>query len=109
MLLIIMNTDIFIKNSEGSDDMSGKITATCVLNTIPKEAVIDKMDNWKQTMKTEWRWRFLEFSERQIVEISYETSDDNKRMYFNKFGEWVEREVPSEYDKYVIKTFYYYT
>jgi hypothetical protein len=99
--------NIFITNSELSDDMTGRITVTSVLNTIPKQAVTNQIADWKQTMKTEWRWRFLQFDDAQSVEISYETSD-GKRMYFNKFGEWVERDVPDDYDKYVIKTFYYY-
>jgi hypothetical protein len=103
-----MDTDIFITKSEKDDDMSGKLTVTCVLNTIPNQAVTDRLTNWKQSMKTEWRWRFLEFDGRRTVEISYETADSDKRLYFNKFGEWVERNVPTEYDKYVIQTFYYY-
>jgi len=103
-----MDTDIFITKSEIEDDMSGRVTVTCVLNTIPEQAVTDRLTDWKQKMNTEWRWRFLEFDDRKTVEISYETSDSDKRLYFNKFGEWVTREVPIEYDKYVIKTFFYY-
>lgn len=104
-----MNTDIFItKSDKEDDDMSGRLTVTSVLNTIPKEAVIERIDNWKSNKNTEWRWRFLEFGDRHIVEISYETNNSSDRLYFNKFGEWVQREIPSEYDKYVIKTFYYY-
>ena len=100
---------IFITNSENqSEDMSGKLTATCVLNTIPEQAVIEKVNNWKNKYNTEWRWRFLEFSDKRTVEISYQKVDDDTRLYYNKFGEWVHREVPSEYDEYVVKTFYYY-
>ncbi len=100
---------IFITNSESkSEDMSGKLTVTCVLNTIPEKAVTEKLNNWITKYNTEWRWRFLEFGNKRTVEISYIKSNSDKRLYFNKFGEWVNRDVPSAYDEYVVKTFYYY-
>ena len=103
------NNSIFITNSESSDDMSGRITATSVLNTVPKEATIEKLKDWKKIKQTKWRWRFLEFGDRRTVEISYKKAKTNRRQYYNRFGKWVERNVPKEYDEFVSKIFYYYT
>ncbi len=102
---------IFITNSEDdseSKDISGRVTATCVLTTIPENATVDKMENWEDTMGTEWRWRFLEYDNRRTVEISFVKRESPIRKYYNRYGEWVERDVPKEYDQHVVKTFYYY-
>jgi len=103
---------IFITNSpeDGkSSDISGRVTATSILNTIPKNATTKKLDNWEKDMSTEWRWRFLEFNNKRTVEISYlKNKPNSERLYYNKFGEWVRRDVPEEYDEFVIKVFYYY-
>lgn len=101
---------IFITNSECQDaDISGKVTTTSVLDTIPKQAVKIKMENWEKTYNTEWRWRFLEINDNKTVEISYYNKNSVDRIYYNKYGEWVTREVPKEYDIHVVETYYYYS
>lgn len=100
---------IFISHSEGSQDISGKITLTNILNLIPENSTKDQIINWKKSYKTEWRWRFLGLNpERKVVEISFINSD-NKRVYFNRYGNWVERNIDPEYDKFVIDQYFYYT
>lgn len=95
---------------ESNNDISGKITLTNVLNTIPTNSIESRIPNWRDTKKVEWRWRFLRFNNRRTVEISYldRMDEDNERVYFNKHGEWVKRDVPEIYNSYVYKTCYYY-
>lgn len=100
---------IFISQNEIDDDISGKLTYTNILETIPDNKMEKRLDNWKNKYKTEWRWRFLKFDDRHVVEISYIDSTSSKRLYFNKFGEWVTRDVPIMYDQYIDKVYYAYT
>lgn len=105
---------IFISQSSGSNDISGKITFTNIMNVIPKDSYEKPIDNWRKENKTEWRWRFLEIPNdkkniRKVIEISYMNSDSNKRIYFNRYGEWVERNVDPIFDRFVKKQHYYYS
>lgn len=123
------SNSIFISNTS-SNDISGKITLTNVLNVIPPDSLEKPIDNWKLKYKTEWRWRILELisenisdndrekqsdmkskknKTRRVVEISYIKYDSNKRIYFNRYGEWVERNIDPIYDKFVTKQYFYYT
>jgi hypothetical protein len=102
--------NIFITNSdsENDNDISGRISATCILNTIPETALIDPIINWRKEYSTEWRWRFLKLNEKLTVEISYLTKINDNRLFYNRYGEWVEKIVPKEYNDAIVKTFYYY-
>jgi hypothetical protein len=103
---------IFITQTEKTkvNDISGKVTYTGLLNTIPENNTETQLKDWKNQNKTEWRWRFLKLPEdRHVVEISYMKPDLNKRMFFNRYGEWVEREMDPIFDTYVSKQCYYYT
>jgi hypothetical protein len=101
---------IFItQDDDGQNDLSKKITFTNVMETIPQNSTEVASINWKEERKTEWRWRFMEFSNNhKIVEISYQTYNSD-RHYFNKFGNWVKRDIPNVYNNYVIKEYYYYS
>jgi hypothetical protein len=90
-------------------DMSGRITATSILDTIPTEATATQLGGWTDTKQTEWRWRFLEFDNKNSVEISYIKANNDIRYYHNRYGNWVTDDVSKEYDKHVVKIFYYYT
>ena len=105
---------IFISQSSGSSkDISGKITFTNIMNVIPKDNYDKPQDNWRKHNKTEWRWRFLEIPSekniRKVIEISYMKPDSNKRIYFNRYGDWVERDIDPIFDQFVTKQHYYYT
>jgi hypothetical protein len=101
---------IFITQEELNKDISGKLTLTNVIEMIPKDSVRTCINNWQQQYNSEWRWRFLKFpDDRLTVEISYQQKQDNFRMYFNKYGEWVRRDIPVEVDVYVVDSYYYYT
>lgn len=99
---------IFISQKDYNKDISGKISYTNIIETIPKERVEKQVSNWKQMYKTEWRWRFLSDKERNVVEISYIKNNSNKRIYLNKNGEWVERDMDN-YDQFVKKVYFAYT
>lgn len=101
-----MNKNIFL--SSDSETISGKLTKTCVLETIPSSSIENKLNGWEKDKNTEWRWRFLQIGDKEIVEISYKNKNDDSRTYFSHSGEWVKRDIPNEYDKYVIKQFFYY-
>ena len=87
---------------------TNQITYTTVMESIPKDRRETTVPNWQDKYKTEWRWRFMTLPDRRTVEISYTTVGE-PRKYFNKNGQWVEREVPQVYDKYVDKVLYYYS
>lgn len=102
---------IFITQDEinRSSDIAKKITYTNVMETIPENSSESPLDGWKDERKTEWRWRFMEFANNhKTVEISY-MPYNGKRKYFNRNGEWVERDISEIYDEYVIKEYYYYS
>lgn len=102
---------IFVPQSRlASDDISGKITYTNVIETIPEDSTESPIENWREQNKTEWRWRFLDLPDgRQIVEISFMNPKSKNRRYFNKHGEWVKRFVDPVYDRFVKKEYYYYS
>lgn len=107
---IVATNSIFISHEyNNSKDISGKVSFTDILETIPKDAQKTPLDSWEKLRKTEWRWRFLKFSDtKYTVEISCKRATD-KRTYFNKHGEWVTRDVHPDYDQFVDKIFYYYS
>lgn len=100
--------DIFIKqDSNDPENITKKLTKTSILNTIPPSAVNKPMDNWEEKYNTEWRWRFLKYNNSEAVEISY-LNKGKDRMYYNKLGKWVKRNIPKCFDKIVEKEYYYY-
>jgi|688.fasta_scaffold446246_2 hypothetical protein len=111
-----MDNSIFISqhDSNTNSDISGKITYTSIFNSIPENKVNKQIENWKNKYKTEWRWRFLkiklpENKERFVAEISYTLYNSDKRLYINKYGNWIERHVDPIYDKYVVEEYYVYS
>ena len=109
-LIKYMDTNsIFITQDEIRKDINGKITYTDIMDLIPKDSVITPIKDWQKTHKTEWRWRFLKFpDDRFTVEISHQEAG-KKRLYFNRSGKWVERDIGKEVDEYVTNEYYYYT
>lgn len=105
------STNIFMAQTDEKikGDISGKITLTNIIDVIPKNYTTIPIKGWKSSKNTEWCWRILEFNDRKVVEISYMKNDSDKRTYFNRFGEWVERTIDQVYDKFVTATYYYYT
>lgn len=107
-----MNIDtnsIFISQQSFNRNIDGKITYTNIMETIPENSSEFPLENWRELNKTEWRWRFLKFPDKKIkVEISYLKPNSKNRVYFNKYGQWVKKDISKEYDKYVIKSYYYY-
>jgi hypothetical protein len=105
---------IFISQNENSkdSDLSGKITYTSFLETIPHDKRENPLLNWKNKYKTEWRWRFLLLKgdkNRDVIEISYIKNNSDKRIYINKYGVWVERVVDPIFDQFVKQQYFYYT
>ena len=92
--------NIFIKNNE--------ILYSDVKSTIPKKHSINKINDWENKYNIEYRWRFIELNKKKFVEISKKNKNKNVREYKNSKGEWVERTISLEYDKYVYEKYYYY-
>ena len=109
------NKSIFISNNDHDEynDIAGKLTYTSIYETIPDNKVEKQLNNWNKIYVTEWRWRFLRINynnkNRYVVEISFIKYNSDKRMYFNRFGNWVERIVDPIYDKFVEKEYFVYT
>jgi hypothetical protein len=107
-------TNVFITKHELVDNLEttfGKISYTNILETIPKNHVNTPLTDWQNTYKTEWRWRFLKLpDDRFTVEISYiKSNKPDRRIYFNRTGDWVNRQIDQVYDNYVVKQCYYYS
>ena len=105
------SSSIFLKRSEIESDKitSIPLTKTDVIESIPKNFV----KNAKKVLEevsTEWRWRIFKFPNKknEVVEISFKKPDE-KRMYINRTGEWVHREINQEFDKFVIDEYYVYS
>jgi hypothetical protein len=90
--------------------MSGKLTYTNMREIIPDGYVTKPIENWQKIYDTEWRWRFLKFNGRFIVEMSYQNLNNKHRMFCNKYGQWVNNVlVDHNYDQYVTESYYVYT
>lgn len=111
----VTSDSIFLKRDENKKCVGQTEQTNIVLSRvevakmIPAESVKLQNTELAQT-KTEWRWRIFKFpdKEREIVEISYK-SPDQKRLYINNKGNWVNREVGTEFDIYVTSEYYHYT
>lgn len=110
-----IDTDsVFIKRSE-LELKEEKIPINCVLsksevfNMIP-DNVYAKPNKELEKTKVEMRWRIFKFPNKKndIVEISFKKLN-GKRMYINKSGNWIEKEVSNIYDEFVIREYYHYT
>ena len=101
---------IFIKRSEINQDIiSTSLSKDEILEHIPKNA-LKSQDIKLCKINTEWRWRILKFPNKknEVIEISFQKPNE-KRMYINKLGEWVYREINQEFDIYVIDKYYVYS
>jgi len=97
---------IFITQDDYTNDKN--ITFTNVMDNLPKGYTSVKNKEWRNEKTIKWRWRFLKFNNKTTVEISYKYPHENKRIYFNKNGNWVYRDVPKIYNQYVENIYYYY-
>jgi hypothetical protein len=104
-----MNSIFTAPDAQSTDDISGKLTYTNVMEIIPENYVTKPCDNWTTKYDTEWRWRFLKFDGRFVMEVSY-INKTGKRFFCDKFGQWIDNIITeSKYDKYVTETYYVYT
>lgn len=103
--------DIFVSQSElDKNNISGKITYTNIMEFIPPKHRNDRISDWDEAYKTEWRWRFLMFPNNKLkIEISYITRNNPNRYYFNKYGKWVIKKIDPLYEQLVLKDYYYYS
>ena len=108
--------NIFVPcNDLSNKDIGGKITMTNIMEIIPPGSIKEQIKDWKKIYTVEWRWRFLEFDAdgdtRKIVEISRirYNQDEKNRLYFNRYGQWVNRTIDPIYDKCVTSQLFFYT
>lgn len=93
-----------------TEDISGKLTYTNVMEIIPETYVTEPLKDWTMKYDTEWRWRFLKFNGRFVVEVSHKHANNKHRMFCDKFGQWVNNIIiDPTYDKYVVESYYVYT
>jgi hypothetical protein len=105
-------SDIFIKHGEllnDSDDDSSVLSKDEILESIPKNA-FKKQNSGLAKINIEWRWRIFKIPNREntLIEISFKKPND-KRMYIDKSGKWINSEVDKEFDKFVIDEYYVYS
>ena len=114
-----MNTDtttnIFITHDQinNINGISGRITHTNILESIPDNCLSTRLDKIPNNY-TEWRWRILKIKMendviKDVLEISHLRKDSNERMYFNRYGQWVRRNIGSIFDQFVIEEYYVYS
>ncbi len=105
------SSSIFLKRSEVESDKIDSIplTKSDVIESIPKNFV-KSVDKVLEKVSTEWRWRIFKFPNREneVVEISFKKPNE-KRMYINRTGEWVYREINQDFDKFVVDEYYVYS
>ena len=94
-----------------AEDISGKMTYTNIMEIIPDNYVTKQIVNWSNIYKTEWRWKFLKFNGRHVIELSYVNSDNiNERYFCDRYGQWVTNvEIDQTYDQYIVEIYYVYT
>lgn len=103
------NNNIFLSITDKESNISGKITYTSVIESIPNSKVEKQIDGWQKNYSCEYRWRFMKDKERHIVEISKTSANCSTRLYYNKYGEWVKRNISEDIDKFVVKEYFVYT
>lgn len=107
------SSSIFLKRTEldesGEKIDSIPLTKCDVISSIPKNFV-KKEDTELSKNNTEWRWRIFKFPNKknEVVEISFKKPNE-KRMYINRTGEWVNRDINSEFNKFVVDEYYVYS
>ena len=92
---------VFSKNTNNR-----KLSATDIKKIIPDNAV-DEINQNLQLTHIEWRWRFFNINKRKLIEISKKSYTDD-RLYVDNSGAWIRYQMTDKYDKYVIRTLYYY-
>ncbi|AYV76889.1 MAG: hypothetical protein Barrevirus3_9 [Barrevirus sp.] len=107
------NHNIFLSQSGSNSDktdISGKITYTSVIESIPENKVEKPIKDWTKYYTVEYRWRFMKDGERRIVEISKKKKGE-PRLYFNRFGEWttLDKDIDEVCNKFVIQQYFVYT
>ena len=101
---------IFISQNEmyKDNDISGKITYTSIMETIPETKTKIKIDNWQKKYTTEWRWRFFDLKGRKLIEIS-KMEPNKERMYMENTGKWIKYTLVSPaWDRFLIESKYCY-
>jgi hypothetical protein len=103
-----MDNIFAVPTDETMNNISGKLTYTNVMEIIPDNYVTKQIENWKNEYDSEWRWRFLKFNGRSVVEVSY-VNKDNVRMFCDKYGNWISNVIiDKKYDDYVVEAYYVY-
>lgn len=101
--------DIFYK----SEKASKKFSFEQLNNIIPKNTYDHPQENMRSDKNnlTEWRMRKYQINNIIYYEFSFiqPNEKNNKRLYLNNECQYVEKEIDSSYDKYVIEEKYWYT
>lgn len=106
--------NIFIKQSDLPKE-SHVLKYEELTKSIPEDAVTSENLELQKT-NNEWRWRFFEYNNKVLVEISIripETMENGNitlptRKYINKYGKMVTQDIDPIFDKYVTRQYFYY-
>ncbi len=109
------NDSIFIKQSEiktnstHNELLDSSLSKKEIIESIPVNYLKNQNEDLAK-INAEWRWRFFKFPNKnnEVVEISFKPPNEN-RKYINKNGEWVERDISKDFDKFMISEYYHYT
>ena len=114
------NSSIFIRKSSDSNSNDVEINSNnentkdfkeAILKSIPINATQTQNKDLQNT-KTEWRWRIFKFPAEEnktktVIEISY-INPNSKRIFINREGKWVQRDVDVRFDAFISQIFYHY-
>lgn len=92
--------------SEEESDVEMALSYAEIIKAIPQDATKIPQEKYQQS-HTEWRWRFFNFKNRKLVEISYKHPGKD-RVYVNNKGQWINYIVSEKWDQFLTDTKYYY-
>lgn len=96
------NTSIFTQYQCG-------VNIDKILSSIPENSETCQNIKKYNDGYTEWRWRFLNIDSKIKVEISKANIKSKlNRVYIDIYGNERNIKISNDYDKYVIKEFFYY-
>lgn len=80
-----------------------------IIKSIPENYLKESDENLCET-QTEWRWRFFKLPNKnnEVVEISFKKPNES-RMFIDRNGKWVIRNIDNSYNKFLISEHYVYT
>ena len=103
----INNDSIFIKQSE-IPKKEQKLCYQSIIDSLP-EPHYKESKSQLRSKAIEWRWRFYKIGDIKVAEMSFLPPSSNERTYVDKNGNYVKKNIGTDFDKYIIEEYYFYT